>query len=163
MNGIRIGTQTQKTRIYRTDRVRYGGGGQRRRRRQSVAVPFSRRQGRRRALHPDLPDPHFYVRVHSFDIGYRSGTEDRKEFHQCIRRHEPEVEIPRDPDFPCPRAHHDLLRRHRRMDHEVHRSVSHRTGRSRRNGLLFHGLHHVARPVRVLRDRVHAAHGVDRI
>ena len=141
--GITNGKEIES--FFRPDRLRSGRGRQRRRRRESMAVPVSGRQGRRRTVPPRLSRARADVWLYASDLRYRHRPQDAEKRHRRVCRDAPEVEVPRYPDLPRPRSHHDVLRRHRRLDHKIRRGLSDRAGRSRRTGQLLYGLHHLPR------------------
>ena len=155
--GQRPAAGRQKTpRIFGQDRLCARGGGFRRRPGQSVALPVSGSQIRRRHIHFMLHHSRGDGRHHAAHARDRHRPQDGQGRARCVCRAQQKVQVAGLFMPGRPRHHRALLLRHRRLGGQVHRRFFGRSFRPRRerrrrrgHGRIFYKFHR--RPVAAAR------------
>ena len=131
--------------------------------RQPLAVPVSCRKGWRRSVPACLSGAGADIRLHPADDRRGHRPPHQAERPQCLRNAQQKVEVPGLPHLPRPHAHHDVLLRHRRLDHEVFYPLPRLKRRCRRAGRVLHLVHHLPRLAHRLHADLFGADGVGRV
>ena len=103
------------------------------------------------------------IRLHPADDRRSHRPPHEAERPQCLCNTQQKVEVLGLSHLPRPHAHHDVLLRHRRLDHEVFYPLPRLKRRCRRAGRVLHLVHHLPRLAHRLHADLFGADGVGRV
>ena len=149
--------------LFRADRLCAGCRGQCGGRGKPLAVPVFGGQGRRRTVSAGVSGAGAHLRLYAADLGYRHWPENPEKRHRSLYGDAPQVEVSRHSYLSGAGADYDLLRGHRRLDHQIRRGLSHRAGPGCRPGRLFYFVYHLTYLSGNFRSAVYGRNGFHRL